>query len=328
MSELFPISNTLQTDIPQIIVVGAGNWGKNLVRNFHALSALAGVAEMSADLRSSVAANYPEVPLYEDIDLALQSDAKAIALATPAPLHYQLALKALQTGKDVFVEKPMTLKTAEARHLAEYADAHDRILMVGHLLLYQPAIVWMRDYLATGKAGKVFHVSAQRTKLGKVRPEENVWWSFAPHDVSVVLDLLGNPTLQRVKASGHDILQKNIADHVYVDLEFTDGQSAHIHASWYSPQVQRSTVVLAEKQMLVYDEVAQTVTIHEKTIDRQLNNQDRGSYLIEVAAAEPLKLECQHFLDCLVTRQRPRSDGWNGVAVVEVLEKAQEAMDA
>lgn len=312
----------------KVIVVGAGSWGKNLVRNFYDLGALTGVAEMNHNLRNTISLDFPDIPLYDNLESALETDVTAIAIATPAPSHYQLALSALQAGKDLFIEKPMTLKTPEARHLAEYAEVTGRILMVGHLLLYQPAIAWMRDYLASGKAGKVFHVSTQRTKLGKVRREENVWWSFAPHDVSVVLDLLGNPQLTDIRAFGHEILQTGIADDVHVNLRFTSGQTAHIHSSWYYPEIKRSTVVLAEKQMLVYDEVAQTVTIHEKTIDQQLNNQDSGSYVVEVANFAPLKLECQHFLDCLSTRQRPKSDGWNGVAVVEILEKAQEAMYA
>jgi len=315
----------------KVIVVGAGSWGKNLVRNFHDLGALAGVAEMSPNLRADVAANFPDLTLYADLQAALETDVAAIVLATPAPSHYKLALQALTAGKDVFVEKPITLKASEARHLAEYADSQNRILMVGHLLLYQPAIAWMRDYLSTGKAGKVFHVSTQRVKLGKVRREENVWWSFAPHDISVILDLLGNSSsklkLETVKASGQAMLQSGIADNVHVDLQFVGGQSAHIHTSWYYPLSQRSTVVLAEKQMLVYDEVAQTVTVHDKTIDEQLNNQDCGSHTVQIAAAEPLKLECQHFLDCLENRQSPRSDGWNGVAVVEILEKSAEAMN-
>jgi predicted dehydrogenase len=139
--------------------------------------------------------------------------------------------------------------------------------------------------------------------------------------------LLGNPQLANIKASGCEILQTGIADNVHVDLLFTSGQTAHIHTSWYYPEIKRSTVVIAEKQILVYDEVAQTLTIHNKTIDQQLNNQDLGSYLVDIATDSPLKLECQHFLDCLSSRHSPKSDGWNGVAVVEILEKAQEAMD-
>ncbi len=310
----------------QVIVVGAGNWGKNLIRNFYDLGALAGVAEVNPDLRAGVVAAYPEVVTYADYQEVLNTDVPAVVLATPAPTHYQLAIAALQAGKDVFIEKPMTLRTEEARLLAEYADQHSRILMVGHLLLYQPAIAWMRDYLASGKAGKVLHVETQRVKLGKVRTEENVWWSFAPHDVSVVLDLLGNPPLKQVQAYGQAMLQAGIEDNVYVDLRFEAGQTAHLHCSWYWPMLQRSTVVIASEQMLVYDEVSQTVTVHDKGVDPKLNNRDGGSWSVEVAASEPLKTECEHFLHCLVSRERPRSDGWNGVAVVEILEKAQEAM--
>jgi predicted dehydrogenase len=310
----------------RVIVVGAGNWGKNLVRNFYNLGALAGVAEVNPDLRSAVAADYRDIPTYADYQAALETDISAVVLATPAPTHYQMARAALEAGKDVFVEKPITLKTQEARELAEYADKESRILMVGHLLLYQPAIAWMRDYLASGKAGKVLHVAAKRAKLGKVRREENVWWSFAPHDVSVVLDLLGNPTLKTVQAHGHAMLQPGIEDNVYVDLSFAEGQTAHIHCSWYWPLLERSTVVVAEKQMLVYDEVLQKVTIYDKGVDDRLNNRDDGSQTVAVAASEPLRNECEHFLDCIKTRQPPISDGWNGVAVVEILEKATEAL--
>lgn len=307
----------------QVIVVGAGNWGKNLVRNFHALGALAGVAETDDRLRDAIATTYPDITTYADFTAALETDVPALVLATPAPTHYELAIAALAAGKDVFVEKPMTLRTEEARKLAEYADQQGQILMVGHLLLYQPAIAWMGEYLASGKAGKVLHVATRRLKLGKVRQEENVWWSFAPHDVSVVLDLLGNPQLHSVQAQGNAILQPNIADYVQVDLRFKTGQSAQINCSWYWPLTERSTVVIAEKQILVYDEVQQTVTIHHKYIDQELKHHDQGSEIVEVAASEPLKIECQHFLDCLRTRQKPRSDGWNGVAVVEILEEAQ-----
>ncbi|WP_299402669.1 Gfo/Idh/MocA family oxidoreductase [Acaryochloris sp. IP29b_bin.148] len=307
-------------------VVGAGNWGKNLVKNFYDLNALAGIAEMNPELRQTMASAYPDLPLYTDYQDALQTDLTAMVLATPAPTHYQLAKAVLAAGKDVFIEKPMTLNTQEAIELAEYADQQGRILMVGHLLLYQPAIAWMRDYLASGKAGKVLHVMAQRAKLGRARSEENVWWSFAPHDVSVVLDLLGNPKLKAIQASGHAMVQPGVEDNVHVDLVFENGQTAHIHASWYHPLLQRCTTILAERQMLVYDEVTQQVTVYDKSIDANLHNVDTGSWVADVATTQPLKLECQHFLECLETRQQPRSNGWNGVAVVEILENAQEAM--
>lgn len=311
----------------KVIVVGAGNWGKNLVRNFSELGALFGVAEASPQLRSQVSSTYSDIVTYDDFSAALEADIKALVLATPAPTHFDLAIAALAAGKDVFVEKPMTLRTEEARKLAEYADREGRILMVGHLLLYQPAITWMRDYLASGKAGEVKHVAAQRLKLGKVRSQENVWWSFAPHDISVVLHLLNDPQLEAVRAKGQAILQPKIADNVHVDLSFVGGKTAHIHSSWYWPVLQRNTVVIADKQMLVYDEVSQQVTVYDKGVDRDLKNRDEGSWSPEVATSQPLKIECQHFLDCINTRQKPLSDGWNGLAVVEILEKAQEAID-
>ena len=311
----------------QVIVVGGGNWGKNLIRNFNQLNSLFGIVEVDAEKQTQYKTEYPHVNIYSDYQEALKTDITAIVIATPAPTHYQLVKAALEAGKDVFVEKPMTLKAEEAKSLAEYADEQKLILMVGHLLLYQPAITWMREHLKTGKAGKVFHVATTRAKLGRVRKEENVWWSFAPHDVSVVLHLLDNPQLEKINAKGQAIIQPGIEDNIHVDLTFQDNQTAHIHCSWYHPLLERNTIVIAEKQMLVYDEVEQTVTVYDKKIDRTtLKNIDEGSTTIDIAAAEPLKLECEHFLHCLKTRTKPISDGWNGVAVVEILEQAQNAL--
>jgi predicted dehydrogenase len=309
-----------------IIVVGSGYWGKNLVRSFDQLGALAGVVEISPYLREALKSQYPRTPVFDDYSEALKTDVSAVVIATPAPSHYALAMAALQAGKDVFVEKPVTLKAKEATALAHHADEQGRILMVGHLLLYQPAIDWMKTYLAAGKAGKVKHISTHRLNLGKVRSEENVWWSLAPHDVSVILGLLDSPDLTNVQASGQTILQPEIEDQVHVDLQFSSGQTAHIHCSWYWPYKDRKTVVIAEKQILVYDEIAQSVTIHEKSFAADLTAVDLGVQPISIASDEPLKLECEHFIDCVALRKKPISDGWNGVAVVDILEKAQEVL--
>ncbi|NEQ52617.1 MAG: Gfo/Idh/MocA family oxidoreductase [Leptolyngbya sp. SIO3F4] len=311
----------------QVIVVGSGHWGKNLVRNFYELNSLAGVVEVSPSLQQRLQAQYPDVPIFTDYQKALATDISAIVLATPAPTHYALALTALEAGKDVFVEKPMTLRAEDARHLATYADNHNRILMVGHLLLYQPAIAWIRNYLNSGKAGQVQHVATHRLNLGKVRTTENVWWSFAPHDVSIILDLLGDPTMPTVQASGCSRLQSNIADEVHVDLTFESCQTAHLHCSWQWPKKERGLVVVATKQMLVYDEIQQSVSVHDKYIDTHLNAVDEGEKIMDIADEQPLKLECQHFLECLESRQQPYSNGWNGVAVVNILENVQEAMN-
>jgi predicted dehydrogenase len=306
----------------KVIVVGAGNWGKNLIQNFYDLNALAGIVEIDPQLREKTAQSYPDISIYDNYQAALESSVQAIVLATPAPFHYAMTKQALEIGKDVFVEKPMTLHTSEAQELAVFAEENNRILMVGHLLLYQPAIIWMREYLASGKAGSVYHVETQRVKLGRVRREENVWWSFAPHDVSVILALLGNPKLKSIKTSGQAILQPAIEDNVYVDLVFETGQTGHLHSSWYWPELKRHTTVICEKSMLVYDELSSKVTVYNKAIDQNLNNVDQGSWSPQLDETPPLKLECQHFLDCLENRQKPRSDAWNGVNVVEILEKA------
>lgn len=310
----------------QVIVVGAGHWGRNLIKNFHNLSALAGVVEIDPQNILYIEQTYPSLKVYSDYQQALEQENTAIVIATPAPTHYQLAKQALMAGKNVFIEKPMTLKAQEAQELASYADQHSLILMIGHLLLYQPAITWMKEYIQQGNLGQVFHISTVRNKLGKVRREENVWWSFAPHDISVILYLLDNPALTGVKAEGQTFLQPGIVDNIYADLSFADSKTAHLQCSWYWPILQRSTIVIGSRKMLVYDEVTQIVTIHHKGVDANLNNRDEGSEEILIASTEPLKIECQHFLDCLETGKRPLSDGWNGLAVVTILEKVQQAL--
>ena len=310
----------------RVAVVGAGNWGKNLVRTFHALNALEGVAEPSEILQGGLRETYPDLRFYTFEDL-LNSDVDALAIATPASTHFDFAKRALEAGKDVFVEKPLTLTVADAERLVELTESTGRTLMVGHLLLYQPAIGWIKDYLASGEAGEVWHVATRRAKLGRVRNEENVWWSFAPHDISVVLHLLGNPELKGVSAHGHKMLPSGVEDNVHVSLDFASGQSAQLHSSWYWPENERKTVVLTQKKMIVYDELAQTVEVFDKTVDETLQHYDKGSFVAEVADAEPLRLECQHFLDCLATGRRPLSDVHNGLAVVRVLEQAQKLLD-
>lgn len=312
---------------PQVIVVGGGNWGKNLVRNFARLGALAGIAEPNLALRERLASEYPEALSFEGFDAALAHDTPALVLATPAPTHYELGRRALEAGKDVFIEKPLTLDKREAVQLTELAERDGRILMVGHLLLYQRAVAWIRDFLASPEAGVVRHVHTTRAKLGKARSAENVWWSFAPHDVSLVLEFLDYPELLDVSASGNELLQPGIADSVHADLVFAGGKSAHLHVSWYWPVNERRTTVITDRLMISYDEADQSVTIHDKHIDLDLMNQDRGIRVVEgIADQEPLLVECQHFLDCLRTRNAPRSDGRNGVAVVEILQRVEEAL--
>lgn len=311
-----------------IVVVGAGGWGRNLVRNFDELGACRAVADPSPAARAWVRENHPHLKIFQDHREALEAGCKALAFATPAHLHYEHAREALTAGADVFVEKPLTLRTEHARELAETADRQNSVFMVGHLLMYHPAIRWLKEYLDGNAGSRPQHISLQRAKFGRVRAHENVWWSFAPHDIAVALYLLDQPDIDRVTAQGHAILQPDIEDNVQVSLRFRSGQTAQLHSSWLWPQDQRSTTILTKTQLIRFDETSKQITVHNKHVDAALKLHDDGQRVVDYDEAEPLREECAHFLSCLETREKPLSDGWNGVAVVEILERAQEAMRA
>lgn len=306
-----------------IALIGAGNWGKNLARNFNDLGALAAIAESSATLRESLAQDYPGVRLHEDYESVLADPGiDAVAIATPVPTHHKVASAAIAAGKDVFVEKPMTLTSAEAKDLVEKAGAADRILMVGHLLLYQPAIQFLKTYLDEGHLGKIYSVHQERVKLGRARYVENATWSLGVHDVAVLLYLIGeSPRI--LHASGHCGLTKEVEDDVYLHMDFVSGIKAHLHNSWLWPENRRYLTIVGEKGMLVHHETKGEVVLHRKTIDRtDLQSTDQGTKLLFKAdEQQPLRLELQHFLDCIQTRATPISDGRNGLDVITALER-------
>lgn len=304
----------------RIAVIGAGQWGKNLVRNFHELGVLAAVAESHPGLREHLAADYPGIEMYSDYRDILKEDFDAVAIATPVPTHAKVAAACLEAGLDAFVEKPMTLGRQEAVELVELAERRGRILMVGHLLLYQPAIQFIKGFLADGSLGRIYHLHQDRKKLGRARYVENVTWSLGVHDLAVLLYLAGTPP-RHIFASGHCGLQKEVEDDVYVHLTFEEGIKAHLHNSWLWPENRRRLTIVGEKGMLVYDEITGEVVLHHKSINAQLNHHDAGQEVIFQSSEPPLRLELEHFLDCLETRNRPISDGRNGLLVVETLER-------
>jgi len=306
-------------------VIGAGNWGRNIVRNLSELGALAGVADSSPELRAGLREQYPAVPVFDDVANIVECDEiNAVAIATPAPTHFGIAMRTLELGKDVFVEKPMTLKHSEACQLAEQAEKRERILMVGHLLLYQPAIQWIKQRLEEEFLGKVFSLHQQRLKLGRARYVENVTWSLGVHDLAVLLYLVDEDPVS-VFASGHCGLQEEVEDDVYVHLTFRSGTKAHLHNSWLWPENRRGLTIVGERGMLVYDEVNQRVIHHRKTIDAGLLNQDFGEEIVFTGSGQPLEIELRHFLECCEKRSRPISDGRNGARVISVLERIGES---
>lgn len=305
----------------KIAVIGAGTWGRNLVRNFFELGALGAVADNNPDLRAGITGEYSGVMVHDDYTAVLSDDTiSGVAIATPAPTHYQVARECLLAGKDVFVEKPMTLVAREARELCEIAREHERILMVGHLLLYQPAIQFIHKFLTEGNLGRIYHLHQERKKLGRARYVENVTWSLGVHDLAVLLYLAGESP-RHIFASGHCGLQKEVEDDVYVHMTFAEGIKAHLHNSWLWHENRRQLTVVGEKGILVFDEIPGEVVFHRKTIGSDLENQDGGSEVLFQGSAQPLRLELQHFLECIQTRRQPISSGANGLAVIEALER-------
>ena len=306
----------------KIGVVGAGAFGKNHLRTFHEMGVLAGIAEPFAKYREAAQQAYPGVPVFENAADLFASGVDAVTIVTPAHLHAPLAIQALDAGLDVLIEKPMTLCSVEAADLIARADREARILMVGHLLLYQPAIAFLKAFLEAGKLGKVFTLHQDRMKLGRARAVEDVLWSFGVHDIAVLLHLTGQVPVKSTFI-GHCGLQTSIADDTFLHLEFPDGTQAHLHNSWLWPDNRRGLHIIGEKGMLHYDEVAQQVTWHHKTINAALENVDEGSEIVFTAPPnfQPLRAELEHFLDCIQTRSTPLSDGHGGAAVVRILEQ-------
>lgn len=306
-------------------VVGAGAWGRNIVRTLNSLGELGAVAEVFEPIREKLAEDYPGVPVYPDYAPIIESDIKAVCVAAQAPDHYKIGKALLEAGKDVFIEKPMTLSSADAEDLVRIADERGAILMVGHLLLYQPAVAFIREAIASGMVGKLYSIHQTRCDLGRARDVENVLWSLGVHDVAVALSLIGEAPIS-VKVSGQAALNPGIEDDVHLQMMFPGGVHNYLHCSWLWPYKDRGMKVIGDKAMLVYNELEQSVTLYRKHIGPDLKNVDEGSEVVFQGAGEPLKLELQHFLECCEQRKTPLSDGRNGLEVVRVLEKASEEL--
>jgi predicted dehydrogenase len=317
----------------RIGVVGLGHWGKNVARGFARArdGELCALCDADPRLLAAQAALYPRATPASDLQTLLDDpDLDAIALATPAPTHFALGTRVLAAGKHLFVEKPMTLAAADAEALVAQADAAGLTLMVGHLLEYHPAVLWMKQYLDSGALGEALYLYAQRLNLGIVRADENALWSLAPHDISVALYLFGDEP-DWVSAHGACYLQPGIEDVVFAYLHFPDGRAAQLHVSWLDPHKERRLVLVGSRTMAVFDDMApmETIRIYDKGAVRPESEAPapvtvrHGDIAIPyVPAGEPLATECQHFVDAVRTGTPPRSDGRDGLRVVRVLEAA------
>lgn len=318
------------TDIARVAVLGCGYWGQNLVRNFHELGALDCVCDVNPETLRRVVSSYG-VKTSTDVAEVLQ-DARidAVVIAAPAVQHYDLAKRSLLAGKDVFVEKPLSLRSSEGRELVELAHQQNRILMVGHILEHHPAVLELKKLIANGDLGKIQYIYSSRLNLGKLRTEENILWSFAPHDISAILYLL-DETPVRASAQGGTYLNPPIVDTTLSTLDFASGAKAHVFVSWLHPFKEQKLTIVATKMMAVFDDVQpqNKLVLYSHRInwhDRKPIAEKDGGQTVTLRSDEPLRLECQHFLDCVRTRQRPRTDGESGLRVLEVLENCERSL--
>jgi len=333
--------HTEEASLITLAVIGGGGWGKNHVRNFHQIDScrLKTVCDLDEAIlaRHEAACDGLETTTRAE-DVFADADVDAVVLATDAPSHYRLATAAIDAGKHVLVEKPMTLDPAEAADLVAKAEAAGRVLMVGHLLEYHPCVLFLKDLVDSGELGDLRYLYGQRVNLGVVRQDENAWWSLAPHDVSVVLFLFGAAPVV-VTAQGQAYLREGVEDVVFAQLKFADGRMAHIHVSWFDPhKIRKMTLVGAEK-MATFDDMepAEKIRIYDKGVEgagavvgyeQSLNLRSGEIRIPKTPGGEPLRAECLHLLECIEQGQAPRSDGRDGLNVVRVLEAGQRSLKA
>ena len=324
-----------------VAVIGGGGWGRNHVRNFSEIPSCR--LKTICDLNEKVLAAHKAACKGVEVttraaDIFGDAAIDAVILATDAPSHYRLAREALDAGKHVFVEKPMTLAPADAEDLVARADRGGRVLMVGHLLEYHPCVLQLKDLVDQGRLGRLRYMYCQRVNLGVVRKDENAWWSLAPHDVSVILFIFQAEPVT-VTAQGQAYLREGVEDVVFAQLKFADGRMAHIHVSWFDPHKIRKMTLVGADKMATFDDMdaSEKIRIYDKGADvsgsvvgfEQSVNIRSGDILIpKTPGGEPLRAECLHFLDCVEHGKTPRSDGRDGLRVVRVLEAAERSLKA
>jgi predicted dehydrogenase len=321
----------------RLAIVGLGYWGPNLARNLARVGELSWACDLSEDNRNRYARLYPETRMTADLDELLADPAlDAVAIATSVPTHHPLGMRVLAAGKHLFVEKPLALSTAEARELVEAAEAADRRLMVGHLLLFHPGLRAVKELIDAGDLGKLYYLYGNRQNLGKVRADENALWSLGAHDIAVLLSLVGERPSE-LQARGESYVRPGVEDVVFGYLKFPSGVVAHLHLSWLDPNKMRKLTVVGSDKMVVFDDMEsdRKVTIYDKGIT-QPRADTYGEYvgvrmgdisIPRVASDEPLRLEVEEFAAAIREQRTPLSDGHSGIAVVEVLEGLQRSLD-
>lgn len=304
----------------KVAVVGCGNWGKNLVRNFYELGFLAAVCDVNKDLLAKVKKQYPPLPTTSSLEEILASpEIHAVVISTPSHTHYRIAKAALLSGKHVYVEKPVATSSLETQELYTLAEHTGQILMVGHLLMYHPAVNRLKQLIEEGYLGEIRYIESDRLNYNPHRSDRTVFWDLAPHDLSMMMYLLGQSPNHVVSVEGSQTGNDGLVDIAHIELAFQNGVRGHIHNSWVHPVKQVKLVVHGAERTAVIDD---TLSSHDK-LQVFTNTSPPEKVLPEYLTLEPLKLECQHFINCIRTGRKPKSDGINGLEVVQILEQAE-----
>lgn len=313
-----------------IAVIGCGYWGKNVVRTFHTLGALRWVCDVRPQALENARTNYGVQTTSSVTEVLADHEVEGVAIAAPAVHHYRLVRQALEAGKHVLVEKPLALRLEEGRHLARIAESRAQVLMVGHILQYHPAITKLKELIAAGELGRIKYIYSSRLNLGKLRAEENILWSFAPHDISAVLFLLEEmPT--RIASHGGTYVDARVADTTLSTCEFASGVNAHIFVSWLHPFKEQKLTIVGGKKMAVFDDMQpeRKLVLYSHRIDwvdrMPVAHSDQGQ-VVPIAKDEPLRLECEHFLECIRKKRKPRTDAAGALQVLEVLDACERSL--
>lgn len=306
-------------------VAGCGYWGKNHVRNFQQLGALAAVVDPSPAGRALARQLAPGTQVFSDFQEFLKADIDGVVLATPARSHAGLAIQAMQAGKDVLVEKPLAPTYQEARKLCDMADQLERMLMVGHVLEYHPSFIALQQEVRAGRLGELHYLYSHRLSLGQIRKEENVLWSFAPHDIEMLLTI-SKQTPRLVLAHGSQMLQPAVDDLVQVRLEFSRSLQGHVMLSWINPIKEQRLVVIGKRAMAVFDGVSGSLSIQDCSFHPDTGLEKGHLQVFEAPGVEPLQLECQAFLESMRSRRPSKTNARQSLNVVAVLEAAQTSL--
>jgi len=315
---------------PRVAAIGCGHWGRNIVRNLSQLGALTAVSDLCHNTASEFSTRF-DVPARPFLELLRDDDVEAVAIATPAAQHADHVQRALDAGKHVFVEKPLAMTLSDGEKLDQIARDNGKILMVGHVLRYHPVVRKLIDEVRSGRLGTVRHIYSRRLGLGKFRTEEDVLWSFAPHDISIILAIFGQLPW-RVSAHGRSILNSNLADIARVHLDFTNGVTADLAVSWLNPVKEQKLVLIGSHAQAIFDDTAkwaEKLQVFDHGIDMSsgaVKVVKADPVVVRVDEKEPLREECAHFLTCIAGGKRPRTDSVEAVRVLSVLEAAAKSM--